>query len=482
MAALHEGNEIAMDLTNHLYELVGTYQKGMLLKEFIAEMASKINKVAAQPEQTVYEAWANKQVAFPLNYPNNLKEVLKDSRAEASYTEYSEELDSWATASMDIVKKIGDSNRGLKGANYKTALLIKELAFLFNKDVEGIEGIAFIYKDYLQPELEGYGKDTIKLTEIHEYWKGALEKAQVNQVLDKQYHQQLITTYTPAAVEHFIDSMKFIYPSSIDVESVLSNCAIRKEKAPVRALNGANPDTLVASYTLNWKNRATLLEIAVDDGVVGEVPVAASAKHLVEVVKDKVTSTISSLLPDWSNSAIDIIDTKVSGMVSATLRTPVPADVINFSIPLKINKQYNDGKEVVFLDIGNFTDGNIKFRKVSPYGISRTSIAKVGKTEFRGTTAIHTIEAVIDISDIALSKAVAAGVGVAGGTVSTSHMPGSYVFTFRMQVVSTLSNEQLSATIDVESSSVDTSTCPLLEERAVIRPTVTTVQDHAAFQ
>ena len=472
-------DEAAKNVSSYVYDLASKTTKGTLLKEFITKLTSQISLLAGKPDEVVFEAYQKDPFSFALDYPIQLKNLLKESIADAGFTEYAEKIDQWATDSKGMIKEIADSNPRL-AKNYYSKSLAKEMAFLFGKDIDGIDGLQFISND-LEAKLNGHPYPTIQLSQIQIYWKETLENAQNKAALTKQYHTKLILDYNPEQIENFINSLEFIFPDAIDVKGVLKKCAVPKQntpKPPVQELNPNNPNTLVMEYALNWQNRATLLELATSEGVIDEVPIASQMNKLRKNLMERIGNGVRSILPEWGNSTLDDIQQGTGNVLNATLRTEVPTDTIQLSIPLKINKQYNAGQEVVFLDVDALVDGYMGFNKQSPYNIQRVSFNKVGKTEFNGTTATHTIVAIVDIDDLALTKAVSAGVAVAGGEVSATKGGASYTFTFTMQVISTFNNNQLSAT--VANTAINTSNCPILEQ--ALPNAINTVQNFNAFR
>ncbi|MFK7798022.1 MAG: hypothetical protein AB8E82_11255, partial [Aureispira sp.] len=473
-------DEASKNVSSYVYDLASKSTKGTLLKEFIAKLTSQISVLAGKPDEAVFEAYQKEPFSFALGYPTQLKTLLKESMTKASFTEYSDKIDQWATASMDMIKEIGDSSSRLARKQYYSKRLAQELAFLFGKDIDGVEGVTFIYND-LGDQLNTHVTETIRLSQIQSYWKYALENAQSKAILKEQYYQNLILDHNPKEIENFINSLEFIFPDAIDVEAILKKCAVPEQnspKPPVQELNSTNPNTLVMQYTLNWENRATLIELAASGGVIDEVPIASQMNALRKNLMDRIGSGVRSILPEWGNSTLDNLQEGAGNVLSGTLGTEVPSDILELSIPLKLNKQYNAGQEVVFLDVDALVPGYIGFNKQSPYTLQRVSFNKVGKTEFNGTTATHTVVAIVDIDDLALTKAVSAGVAIAGGEVSSTIGGASYTFTFSMEVVSTFNNNQLSAI--VRNTAITPNNCPLLGA-ATATPT-NTVQNFNAFR
>jgi len=422
-------------------------KKGDLLSNLISQAIKGLDQLATGANYGLAIDWKNNKFTFPLSFGNELKTIYNDIQANAKFSDFENKIDTWATTSKDLIleTKIGNTA-------FRTKDFSKELEHLFSDDISGLQGIGFIYYKILKPALKEKN-NTIKTKELHAIWQAAMESAQENGILLKEY-EDYASSYYPEGIELLIDSMEFLFPSVKDLEGALKASKINSKRQKLNT----SLDTLVINYNLNWLNRKTLLELA-STSMHDEIPAINDAVDKGALVLDWITNKIKEL----GGSTIDDLQELGNKALVATFRTDVASDNIQLHLPIKINKTYKGGKSIVFADIGEINDGAIKYiSKLSPYSLDRISVGKIGKTIFTENTAIHRIQMVIDIDDMELSKAVSAGAVVAGAEIGVGIAPQKYTLSFEVIVESIFEDGELTIRLANNSTVPTNNDCSLL--------------------
>lgn len=433
----------------HLKSATTKIERGDLLSDLIGASIDELDSLARSHNYRMADQWQEQKFSFPLKFSSQLKSLFEEVKAQASFDDYQIKIDQWTTASKDLVLDAKSSSWS-DNTTFKTKDLSQELEYLFTKDINGLEGLRFIYEQFLKTSL-AKESNTVTFKNIQNIWRDAMENAQLDKILKKQY-TSYTKNYYPEDVEELIDSMEFIFPSTKDLKAALS---VSRNSAKRRPLS-IDTSTLVVNYQLNWEPRKTLVEIAATE-VHNEIPggddLTEKTKWLLDWFNDKIQS-----------GTLDELKELGGNLLAATFRTNVAPDDIQLHLPFKVSKTYKNGKSIVFADLEPINNGTIRFQKNSPYSLDRIDINKVGQTKFENNTAIHQIRMVLDVDDMALAKNISANAQVAGAEVGLAIAPQKHTLAFELFIHSTLENEVLNIQVVPRTSTVpSTEDCPLLE-------------------
>ncbi|MBL4648710.1 MAG: hypothetical protein JKY03_03190, partial [Aureispira sp.] len=429
-------------------------QRGNLLSDLINQAVSSLDSLARSDNERMAGQWKQQKFSFPLKFSSQLKNIYEDVKANASFDAFQYKIDTWTTDSKDLTLEAKSSSWS-DNTTFRTADLSQELEYLFDEDISGLRGIAFIYNDFLKVALEKENT-TIAFKDIHSIWKNAMEDAQLDKVLKKEY-TNYTKTYYPEAIEELIDSMEFIFPSALGLKAALS---ASKTSSKRQKLN-TNPNTLIVNYQLNWEKRKTLIELSATE-IHNEIHGGSDLVSKGEIV---FNLAIEKIKAKFGSSSIENLGEEIGNVLAATFRTDVPSDNIQLQLPLTIKKIHKNGQNLIFADFEAINNGAILFQKASPYTLARIDISKIGKTIFENNIATHRIQMVIDVDDMELAKNISAGVVVAGAEIGLTLAPKKYTIRFELIVQSVFENGELSVQVIPRSSTVpNNNDCPLLNE------------------